>query len=299
MYKKLDQFNLNDCATKEDLVQLFEMAFQQWKKNPFDPVERRGTPRIPAEHIKPLFVVSYSYNGKETELYKKVPIMDISADGIGMEMEEPVPVGSALCFAFENRAGDRNFGIASVVRLIKKDHYYLVGLTFSENARKLNVEPTNAILEPCTAWLFKGFQAWEYLYQMLTRRRYAKRSLSKTLESRVVRFTIEVKMFRYLTTLSVDGQVIHKQIGPLNDRVRNLYSDDAMPTIISLEAGDYTAWATLRAYKISYMSIVHDLKSPIGKDTRDEQQMKPAKKEPKLLIPAKEVESNLQPLQTS
>ena len=311
MYKKLDQFNLNDCAAKEDLVQLFEIAFQQWKKNPFDPVDRRGSPRIPADHIKPLFIVSYSCNGKEVEIYKKVPIVDISADGIGMEMEEPVPVGAALCFAFESYAGDRNFGIATVVRLHKKNESdgenarYLVGLTFSENAGKLNVEPTTRIFEPCTAWLWKGFSSWEYVYRLFTRRRHSRRVVNKTFNGKKVRFDIEVKMFRYVVTLSVDGRVVHKQIGSLNDRFRNLYSDDAMTTIISLEAGEYTAWATLRAYKISYMSVQCNTNLPgrshevLDLDSHEEEQNTFRSSEPKLLNAAEEAKSNLQSLHSS
>jgi len=42
MYAKLNHFDLTDCATREDLVQLFEEAFHQWKKNSLEPVDRRG-----------------------------------------------------------------------------------------------------------------------------------------------------------------------------------------------------------------------------------------------------------------
>ena len=296
MYAKLNHYNLDDCATKEDLVQLFETAFTQWKKNPFDPVDRRGAPRLVADHVKPLFVVSFSYDGKEVELNRRVSIVDISADGLGVEMEEPLPVGATLCFAFKSQEGDRNFGIASVVRLVRDNNNYHVGLTFLENARTLNIDQSAPVSEPYGVWLWKGLRTWLRILHALITRQHAHQSLQKMLADKQVRFDVEAKMFRYIATLYVDGRKVKTQIGPLNDRLRNLYSEEAMPTVISLEADAFVAWATLRTNKVCYVSIQNDSTQKWIENVDDQDGINSLPPEKTLMTSLKDIESNLRSL---
>lgn len=299
MYAKLNHFNLTDCATREDLVQLFEEAFDQWKKNSLDHVDRRGSPRLSADHIKPLFVVSYSYNGKEVELHRRVPIVDISADGLGVESLEPIPVGSSLCFAFENEQGERNFGVAAVVRLLRDKNNYLIGLTFSENAQSINIDQPKSLREPWGALLEKGCHAWSCIRRNLTRRRYAHRSLQKNLDGKLIRFDIRARLFRYVATLYIDGQKVRTETGPLNDRLRNIYANDALPTIIHLEADGFVVWATLRTYKVSYISIQDEIPQTCNDHVVDYHPPSVIHSAKTLMSSLKDIESDLRSLSVS
>lgn len=299
MYAKLNHFDLTDCATREDLVQLFEEAFNQWKKNSIDSDERRGSPRLTANHIKPLFVVSYSFNGKEVELHRRIPIVDISADGLGVESHEPIPVGSSLCFAFENEQGERNFGIATVVRLLRHKNDYLIGLTFSENAQSINIDQSNSIREPWCAWLTNGWHAWSCIRRNLTRRRYAHRILQKNLGGKLIRFDVRAKLFRYVATLYIDGQKVKTETMPLNDRLRNIYANDALPTIINLEADGFIVWATLQTNKVSYISIQDEIPQTFNDNVVDYHQPSMTHAAKTLMASLKDIESDLRSLSVS
>lgn len=299
MYAKLNHFDLTGCATREDLVQLFEEAFDQWKKNSLDPVDRRVSPRLQADHIKPLFVVSYSYNGKEVELLRRVPIVDISADGLGMETREPIPVGSSLCFAFENEQSERNFGVATVVRLLRHKNDYLIGLTFSENAQSINVDQSISLHESWGAWLTKSCHAWGCIRRNLTRRHYAHRSLQKSLGGKLIRFDVRAKLFRYVATLYIDGQKVKTETRPLNDRLRNIFANDASPTIINMEADGFLVWATLRTNKVSYISIQDDIPQTLNDNVVDYDQPSRTHDAKTLMASLKDIESDLRSLSVS
>lgn len=136
------QQDLSGCATKEELATLIDNAFAVWQSGGPKPDDNRDTPRIPGGEAKPLFVVSYTYNGQEVRLNRRTDIVDISADGLGVGMAEPLPVGATLRFAFDGQDGERNFGMATVVRLTKAEGGYRIGLTFAKDAKSLDVEPS-------------------------------------------------------------------------------------------------------------------------------------------------------------
>ena len=94
--------DLRGCVTEEGLGRLFDNAFEAWRPGETGGRGRRETPRVRAHETAPLFLVSYAFAGRETELNRPAPIADISADGLGITLGKPIPVGAVLCFAFED-----------------------------------------------------------------------------------------------------------------------------------------------------------------------------------------------------
>ena len=126
--------------TKEALADLFDDAFGSWQAKPPTQDDLRQTPRIAVEGCKPLLVVSYTHEGRRTELWQQARILDISADGMGVVLAEGPPVGATLQFCFHDESGARSDGIASVMRVASHEDGYHVGLVFSESAGTLDME---------------------------------------------------------------------------------------------------------------------------------------------------------------
>jgi hypothetical protein len=140
MYSRIPRQDLNGCVTNEDLAQLFDHAFGTWQAGVDRSDGRRETPRIASGQTKPIFVASYAHAGREVDLNQRATIADVSADGLGIVQAEPLPVGAVVCFAFDDQDGDRHYGVAMVVRVAKHEGAYRIGLTFTENARSLDID---------------------------------------------------------------------------------------------------------------------------------------------------------------
>lgn len=254
--------DLSDCMTSDELARLFERAFGTWQSSSPGSEERRETPRIPTGEAKRIFVVFYAYKGREVELNGRAPIVDISADGLGITLMEPLPVGAIVCFAVDGQAGDRNHGVAVVVRSVKHEDGYRIGLTFAESARSLDVDPSVDEVDACPASTaghlggFKGLrQAAAVAYHVLTQCRPAREKLETTVYDKKASFIVEAKLFRYNAALFVEGRKIACRSGALRDRLRSVFSHMAAPTIIHLESGGFSAWATLRPHTVTGCSL--------------------------------------------
>lgn len=259
---RMTQQDISGCATKEELASLFDNAFATWHSGGPEPTGHRETPRIPGGEVKPLFVVSYTYNGREVWLNRRAKIADISADGLGVALEEPLPVGASLRFAFDSQNGERSSGVATVVRLTRTEGGYRIGLTFTENAKSLDVDPfpdrveTHSVSTAGWRRLFDQFrEAVTARYRVLTQRRFACWRAERCVDGQQALFFVEAKLFRYVAALFVDGKKIVSQSGVLRHRLRNFLYDMAIPTMISLEGGGFSAWATLRPNTVTHCTL--------------------------------------------
>jgi hypothetical protein len=135
----ITQEDLRDCVTARDLAELFNVAFGAWMSSGSHPSERRRTPRVALGDREYIYMVSYSHDGQETDRNHPVRIVDLSADGLGVALAEPVPVGASVRFAFASEGVQPDFGVARVARLVKQAEGYLVGVTFAESAHVLDV----------------------------------------------------------------------------------------------------------------------------------------------------------------
>ena len=259
---RMTREDLSGCVTNEELARLFEHAFGTWQSSSPDHEGRRETPRVLTGEAKPIFVVSYAYKGREVELNRRAPIVDISADGLGVTLAESLPVGAVVCFAFEGRGGDRNYGVALVAWSVKHQDGCRIGLTFAESARCLEVDPPADEVEahPASAQGRRGGfnglrQAAAVAYRVLTQRRSACEKLETTVYDKKASFVVEAKLFRYSAALFVEGRKIAHRSGMLRDRLRSVFSDVATPTIIHLEGGGFSAWAALRPHAVTDCSL--------------------------------------------
>ena len=264
----MKRHDLSGCVTNEELAQLFDSAFATWRSDSTDPEGRRQTPRIAAGGVKPIFVVSYACAGREVELNRRATIADISADGLGVVLDEPVPVGSMVLFAFDGRGGKRSYGVASAVRATRHDDGARIGLTFLEDAESLEVDPSGDEVEgeslPAQGWQ-RGFlrlrEAAAVACRVLARRQRARKMVGKVVDGKAAWLVVEAKLFRYTATLSVGGWEIVRQSGVLRDRFRSLFCDMALQTMVHLEGGGFSAWATLQANAVTYCNL--DLSLPL------------------------------------
>ncbi len=233
---------LGNCITTEQLATLFDSAFTKWQAGLSDGDRRRGTPRIPVEDVKPLFVASYT--ARNVPLNCRATIMDVSADGIGIILPDPVPIGAIIRVAFENEQGEHSFGLAEVAFSSRCEGGFRVGLRFQENV--------NAIDAQDAAWT-QGWLPFRRLQQAgtaalrkLTARQGSIRSLERTVDGNRVELLVEAKLFRYAAALWVNGDKVASQSGMLRDRVRNLFGQSGPPTAVVLTGGGCSARALLQ-----------------------------------------------------
>jgi len=255
--------------TREELAQLFEDAFSLWHSGAARDDPRRRTPRIPVTQTRRIQVVSFAHNGREVVVDRAVRIVDISADGLGISLREHVPVGAVVCFAFDSAAGERSYGVATVVHCVRQRNAYALGLTFHEDACTLEVESNGAEApaprapgQPAERALSQFLNAADCVFRVLTGRHASRRELRRTSEGRQAIFVVEARLFRFSAYLYVDGRKLVCQSGALNDRLRNLYSNTALPTMVNLQGEGFSAWATLRANAVTAYSLEPELKIP-------------------------------------
>jgi len=141
MSEMLQTNDLESCMSEEELARLLDDAFATWKTCTPDGDDRRQTPRISAADAKPIYVVGYAAEGKIVALHTPAAVVNISADGLGIALAQPIPRGANLCFAFNTASAEPGFGTASVVYATKQNDLYHVGLSFPEDASTLVVDP--------------------------------------------------------------------------------------------------------------------------------------------------------------
>lgn len=253
--------NLKDCVTRDDLARLLENAFTSWHAGQSDVDARRKTPRIPVRNVKPLFVDSYSV--RDVPLNCRATITDVSADGFGIVMEQPVPVNAALRIAFQDKTGECNYGVALVACCTKQPDGYRVGLRFAENASELDARAGTSTPRRCRAvtWLKHASVA---AYRTTTQRRDATHRVETSADGKHAVLLVEAKLFRYTAALFVDGRRVVGRTGALRDRLRNLVSGSPLPTAISLAGGGFSAWATLRPNAVAECRLAPAPSLPLG-----------------------------------
>lgn len=235
--------NLSDCISQEDLAALLEDAFARWGGGQRDDDPRRQTPRIPVQGVKPLYVVSYS--AYDIPLNCQAVVTDVSADGFGIIMEEPLPVGATLQVAFESKTGEGNYGVAVVACSVKQANGYRIGLRFAEHAGALDA----GIDAPAQRWHRTCDQlkrAAAVAYRTISKRQDSLRRMQRTVDDQRAALVVEARLFRYTAALSVNGRRVVSRSGVLRERMRNLCSNSGHPTTITLTSGGFSAWAVLR-----------------------------------------------------
>jgi hypothetical protein len=257
----MERRDQRDCVTREELARLFDAAFAQWSADDQDDAGRRRTPRVAVRDAKPIIVASYAKEGRTVELNGAARILDISADGLGLLWAEPLPVGARVCLEFGDCDGESQ-GIATVARSTKREVGYHIGLTFVGDAGSLDAEmsqdsaDTPLVLQE--GWRGRYERAKSALataYRVATECDNARRAVRRSMDGTEGLFVVEAKLFRYIASLSVDGRMVARQTGALNDRIRNLFFDSVPPTMVNLEAGDFSAWAMLRANTVTYCQL--------------------------------------------
>lgn len=302
--------DLDGCVNSEQLAQLFDDAFGEWRVGAANPGERRETPRVPigqrrGHQASPIFVVGYAFNGYESDLNVRAPILDISADGLGIRLPRPAPVGAILCFAFENASAGLSYDVAQVMRCEGGEGGFRVGLAFVESARSLDhdtetddpvtqqpadspsrsLDPVLATaariadsarqammragerlsLQPAAPLPSWGVGAVIQWYRRLADRvgrccgavrraigsaRTARGQLDYVRCGRRAVFVVKVKPFRYQTLLLADGRRVASHSGALKNRLGSVVSTSAAPTVVHLQAGGFSGWASLRPGRI-------------------------------------------------
>ena len=246
-----DKNELAGCMTESDLAQFFESAFVSWREADGVPLGSRRTPRIEECDGRELFVVSFTPEGAEEEvLNTRARVVDVSADGIGIELDHAVPTGATLRFAFESETGDRGYGEAVVARVIKRGDRYRVGLAFAEEAHALDVEHSGSIasaaLQKCrnfSRWLGPMLTGLRRAFRALTHLGYTRRTLEKVSAKHTAIFTVESRLLRFRAALVVDGVKVSQCVGTHHQPIHNLFSESAEPTVITLEGSGFSARA--------------------------------------------------------
>lgn len=250
--------DVTGCITNDELAELFEQAFGRWRSCPHDARGRRETPRVLTREGKSIFAASCAYDGRDVTLNRRAEIVDISADGLGIVLPEPLPVGAIVCFAFDNDSGERNYGVALVVRSARVDDGHRIGLVFTENARSLEVDSSTDEAEACPDRAEERHGDFHRLRKaaaaarrVITQRGSAQRTLRTNVYDKRASFIVEAKLFRFTAALWVEGKRIVRRSGMLRDRLGNLFCDAAIPTLIHLKGGGFSAWATMQANAVT------------------------------------------------
>ncbi len=242
MVTEMSEHDLTSCITTKDLANLFDEAFAKWREGSADGDPRRQTPRIPVEGVRPLFVASFT--AQDVPLNCPAIITDVSADGLGIILPEPVPVGATLNIAFEKEGGGHDLGMAVVVFSSRREEGgYTVGLCFNDNIKALDAPEAKST----PRWFaYKRLkEAGSALYETITNRRSSIHSVERTVNGIRAELRVEAKLFRYTAALWVKGRKVAGRSGVLRDRFRNLFGDLGLPTVVALSGGGWSASALL------------------------------------------------------
>ena len=247
----------SNCLSGEELAELLEQVFATWQGGRRDG-RRRRTPRMDVQSGKSLNVVAYRFEGRDFGVARPAKLADLSADGLGIEFDLEIPVGAQMCFSFRNDQGEQSFGWARVTNTRPVGDGFKIGLEFDGDAQSLDPEASEEkdvrfglVQQRLAAWLDRGKLGFRAAWAVVVRRRDARRELIREADGVTARFIVDVKLTRYNASLFVGGRRVSKQSGVLLDRLYNLWSDAALPTMIHLEADGFSAWATMRPHQVT------------------------------------------------
>lgn len=241
------------CVTSDELSEEIESAFAALNA----PGAGRGdgerqTPRIQIKNTKPLLVVSYTYEHEEQHLGVRADLVDISADGLGIILAKPIPVGATVRFALADENGEPVFGYASVARTARRNRKYWLGVTFMDSADSLDIEESTDTLDAPGQLLGAPRRTFERMRQRLAL--FARtvlgghrstRTITRCDRGKRASFCIETKLLRYQASLDVDGTRVAFASWPLRSGSTNPFSHDRQPTFVQLEGGGFRATATV------------------------------------------------------
>lgn len=254
----MDQSELKKCLSGAELGELIDGAFASWQAGIPDPRFRRRTPRLKVSARKPLSIVAYRFEGRDFGVTRQAKLVDVSADGLGILFDRDVPVGAQMCFSFLDDAGECGYGWARVVSRNPHAEGFRIGLEFEEDAHSLDLDETDpdravdpAEAKPYWVWAARFRRALRFGWQVVARRDNCRKELTRVADGATVRLVVHVKLTRFNATLFVNERKVVCQSGVLLDRLRSLWTDAAMPTMIHLEGEGFSAWATLRANEVT------------------------------------------------
>lgn len=271
MHTMPSTFNIpQGCLNQEDLGALLERAFIRWQIGDCKPDDHRSSPRMSAEGVKPLFVTEVAVDGEVRPLCRKVNIVNVSADGLGIEVNEPLPKGAILRFAFESESGDVGFGEATIVNVVPRKEAYLIGLAFPEKADVLKPVPntwSKLFVEETRERFQQGanvlLHCGTILHGVLSHRNNRRFSVVHEGSAQRAEFVVVAKLFHYIATLWVNGEKCACTSGVLECRARNLFSFPPTPTPIELQAEGFTGRALVGPNRVLQCRLVTRNRCPV------------------------------------
>jgi len=103
------------------------------------------------------------------------------------------------------------------------------------------------------------------------------RSITTDVCGKPVRLDIQARLFRYAATIHVDGRPVATGRGKLNHRIGNLFSPNALPTLVHIDTGTLSGWAVVRPNIVidAWVDISIPMKQELGSRLRRELQTAP------------------------
>lgn len=248
--------------TIDTMAIVLDKAFGAWVATGHEVDGLRSTPRIAVDGLPPLPVTGYAYAGELVELHEEGRIVDVSADGIRIAMSQAMPVGAIAYFALRCDGGEVQFGTAVVARCDAASDGFDLGLRFSGDADSIDVfEPRSTCgvrLGEYRRWVFIARKARECLNHgiaILSNQVPASVLLTEEHQGNHASFLVTAKLFRYGAVLHVNGRRVAGERGALHDRLYNLISSRARPTLLNLSGEGFSACATLRPNGVTAFSL--------------------------------------------
>lgn len=246
--------DVKGCVSSGELSEVIENAFAALN----GPGERRGggkrqTPRIEVENAKPLLVVSYTYGQQEWQLGVRAKLVDVSADGLGIIVTKPIPVGATVRFALADENGAPVFGYAHVARTAYRNRRHWLGVTFMDRADSLDIdESTDTRYGPTrsSSALRRAFAQARSRLGFIARTVLggyrSSRTITRCDRGKRASFRIEAKLFRYQASLDVDGTLVAFASWPLRSGPKKLFCTEHQRTYVQLEGAGFRATATVQ-----------------------------------------------------
>jgi len=248
---------VKNCTTSEELAKLIENAFDTWSDpNARRSEDKRQTPRVRLEKTQNLLLVSYTHKQVEHHVGVHADLVDISADGLGVVVTKPIPLGATVRFAMANSAGQPVFGYARVARTTLQNKKHWVGLTFMEPTEHLDLEEPSKNAKNAGG-AAPNQRTPDYVFQQVRRRAFlafrrifsgyrSVKTVTRYDHGKRAAFRIETKLFRYDAALDVDGTRVAFASWPIETRYKKPIGDDTQCTVVQLEGDGFCATATLR-----------------------------------------------------
>jgi|GEM_PF-2354412 len=248
--------------TSDHMARLLDAAFAEWAARPSDGKDKRRTPRIPLGDRPQVRIAFYRIHNEEIACHQSATLLDISAEGLRITTSETIPVHATVFFDLAAESGEQQLGCATVVRCHRHDDVCELGLRFGEDVASLDVidqisalESKSPIRVRVDALTRTILSAAKHAFHVVSQRATSRVFLTASRGGTNAWFLVEAKLTRYCATLVVDGQKVATQERPLVDRIRNLVSDAARPTMVQLSSHGFSGWAMVRPHTVT----THDL----------------------------------------